>query len=65
LLLAHGLSFSVAHAQGTAFTYQGRLNAGGNPVGNWDKRVETKTDLMVWLSRNDLEREGAPRTSRL
>ena len=23
---------STLHAQGTAFTYQGRLNAGGNPV---------------------------------
>ena len=31
------LQFSTAHAQGTAFTYQGRLSNGGNPAsGNYD-----------------------------
>lgn len=36
---------STAHAQGTAFTYQGRLNAGGSPVsGNYDFRFKLYTD---------------------
>jgi hypothetical protein len=28
LVLTFGLQFSTTHAQGTAFTYQGRLNSG-------------------------------------
>jgi hypothetical protein len=31
------ITLSTAHAQGTAFTYQGRLNCSGNPVnGSYD-----------------------------
>ena len=33
LLLTLELQPSIAHAQGTAFTYQGRLNDGANPAG--------------------------------
>ncbi len=39
LLLALSFHPAVAHAQGTAFTYQGRLNVGGNPAsGSYDLR---------------------------
>jgi hypothetical protein len=37
LLLAVNLPLATASAQGTAFTYQGLLNANGNPAnGNYD-----------------------------
>lgn len=36
---------SVTHAQGTAFTYQGRLNDGGNPAhGTYDFRLRLASD---------------------
>jgi len=36
-----------AHAQGTAFTYQGRLNAGGNPAGGlYDFRFKLYADPL-------------------
>jgi len=38
-LSTFNLQLSTAHAQGTAFTYQGRLNDGANPAnGNYDLR---------------------------
>ncbi len=37
LLLSLGAPFSLAFAQGTAFTYQGLLNSGSNPAnGTYD-----------------------------
>src|SRR6185295_20095957 len=38
---------STAHAQGTAFTYQGRLSDGGSPAtGNYDLRLRLASDAL-------------------
>ena len=38
---------STAHAQGTAFTYQGRLNSGGSPAsGVYDYRFKLYSDAL-------------------
>jgi hypothetical protein len=45
LLAAAALVPLAAHAQGTAFTYQGRLHDGGNPAsGNYDLRFSLHDD---------------------
>ena len=42
------LHISAAHAQGTAFTYQGRLNDGGNPAnGSYDFRFRLASDPLA------------------
>ena len=42
------LQLSTAHAQGTAFTYQGRLNNGANPTtGIYDLRFTTPSAAAV------------------
>src|SRR5690348_15780561 len=46
-LALFNLSFSEARAQGTAFTYQGRLNDGGNPAsGTYDLRFKLFEDSL-------------------
>jgi len=48
LLTALHLQFSPAHAQGTAFTYQGRLNDGAIPAsGNYDLRFALYNALTL------------------
>ncbi len=47
LLSTLDLPVSTAHAQGTAFTYQGRLNDGANPAsGNYDFRFRLAVDPL-------------------
>src|SRR5436305_1008164 len=53
LLLPFGLS--PAQAQGTAFTYQGRLNHGANPAnGNYDLRFRLFEDAVSPVTATDV-----------
>ena len=45
LLSTLNSQLSIAHAQGTAFTYQGRLNTSGNSaIGSYDFRFRLASD---------------------
>ena len=47
LLAVFNLQHSTAHAQGTAFTYQGRLNSGGSAAsGSYDFRFKLYADAL-------------------
>src|SRR4051812_44740156 len=47
LCLAEFAILSTSHAQGTAFTYQGRLNDGGNPAhGTYDFRFRLASEPL-------------------
>ena len=55
VLLTLGFLPAMSFAQGTAFTYQGRLNDGANPAnGRFDVRVALYDALTVGVQQGNL-----------